>query len=657
MRRNVRFAAFAVVGLLLVSNVPPLGAGSASQEYSGCLYFKGKKKGKLVKVAPGPLPLTGVCNPDNQTMIHWNQQGEPGQPGNLALAGASCGASEFVTGFDANGEPTCEEWPPVLVADPGCYYPPPPNSEQVCPDPAAIYVSVDDPNAADDSGCGLFPSFTGAGNYPCRSIARGLIRAAATGRPKLLVAEGRYTESVTIPNGRSLHGGYSVLFGLDGEDRDPADQQTIIDPPATVGHNVAVLASGITQPTTFEGFVVEASSPSAGSGLNSIGIHVANSSSALEISDNVIRGGRATDGQDGSDGPAGIAGVNGGSRPDNPPLYGASDYVSRSNILTSQVQLANGGVRSAGTDDISGGRGGGKMAPQDSTTGHRQTPGANGVAGDGPLGGAAGSGGLAGFDGELTSNSGSCVLNILNEPLQGQNGGIGSNGASGAGGAAGTSVLSVIGGQVVTDNGDPATHGGNGGGGGGGGAGGSEYDVNCPSNGTNGAAAMDRVGAHGAGGGSGGGGGTAGGLGTGGGAAIGIFVSSASVSAVRPDIHDNTIHLGEGGDGGYGGRGGAGGIGGFGGEGGSDTFGFAAFFGGDGGDGGNGGHGGGGGGGSGGPSLGVVEHNITGAAPYGSSNEIDVTTGGGGRGGRGGPSLVNSGTDGANGTRSATLDL
>jgi hypothetical protein len=644
-RRNVSFAALAVVGLMLLSNVPPTGAGPSSVEYSGCLYFKGKKKGKLVKVKEGPVPLS-ACNPDNQNEVHWNQQGQPGQAGNLALAGTACDDGQFVTGFDETGSPTCSTLP---VAQPGCFFGA--FGNEVCLDPNAVYVSAEDPAAVDDPTCGLGPTGTGAGNHPCATIVAGLNRAAALNRVRVFVAQGTYGQSVTLTNGRSLLGGYSTHFGLDiPVERDPDAFTTIIAPPAVGNqHNIAVTASGITQPTKLEGFEIVAPSPSSGTARNSIGVHVVSSDADLEITNNVIRGGTASTGGDGTDGSAGASGAGGGKRADNPAQYDATDYKSLT--MADLFDLPNGGDHVvSGSDDIGGGDGGGKGFPVDSVSGHRQASGSDGQPGSGTLGGLAGTGGLGGFDGELASQSGTCALFVLAQPLEGTDGTAGSSGGNGPGGSGGTGSVSVVSGHLVGSAANGGVSGGNGGGGGGGGAAGGEFDVNCPSNGSNGAAALDRAGGHGGGGGAGGQGGGGGGGATSGGASIGIYIIGGS----PPTITSNEIQRGIGGDGGFGGRGANGGLGGAGGQGGADSIAFQAFFGGDGGDGGDGGHGGGGGGGAGGPSIGIVGSGI-GSPSYASTNTF--TSGRGGRGGRGGPSVVNVGADGAAGTLAAALFL
>ena len=52
--------------------------------------------------------------------------------------------------------------------------------------------------ASDDATCGLGPTGSGSGHHPCRTIAMGLTRATALGRPNLRVADGTYDEPITL---------------------------------------------------------------------------------------------------------------------------------------------------------------------------------------------------------------------------------------------------------------------------------------------------------------------------------------------------------------------------------------------------------------------------------------------------------------------------
>jgi hypothetical protein len=120
-------------------------------------------------------------------------------------------------------------------------------------DTGAIHVSENDPTAVDNGNCGLGPTGTGAGNFPCRTIAQGLSRATTTGRPRVLVADGTYLEAVTLVNGKNMLGGYRS----DTWERHVATTSTVIQGVQSVGnHDRTVIAASITSATLFEGFVV-----------------------------------------------------------------------------------------------------------------------------------------------------------------------------------------------------------------------------------------------------------------------------------------------------------------------------------------------------------------------------------------------------------------
>src|SRR6266576_3991502 len=207
---------------------------------------------------------------------------------------------------------------------------------------AGIYVSESDPNAADDATCGLGPTWTGtAGRHPCRTINQGLARLNATGRPQVVVADGRYTEAVTLLNGRNLLGGYSP----ETWERHLSTTNTIIQGISSIGnHDRTVIAAGITLSTVFEGFVVRGSLNAKSSG-NSYAIYVSNSNANLVIRNNVIEAGRGGSGALGSTGTNGTAGANGTGRSSNLAAYDAkiATWTGACNASNTRT-FANGGV-------------------------------------------------------------------------------------------------------------------------------------------------------------------------------------------------------------------------------------------------------------------------------------------------------------------------
>jgi hypothetical protein len=493
----------------------------------------------------------------------------------------------------------------------------------------AIYVSESDPRAINDSGCGLSPFGQG---YPCRSIAQGLARANATSRPEVRVADGHYTEAVSLSNGKNLLGGYRP----DTWERHLATTNTIIDGVSSAGnHDRTIVAINITSPTLFEGFVVRGS-VNAKTGGSSYAVYVSNSP-GLAIQHNVIYAGTGGPGAQGTAGTVGAAGPNGTGREFNAAAYDATIASGAGQCDTSNNRsYANKGVSVAGADDISGGNGGGNACPTSSTLMQMSAlDGASGNAGDPAGGGAAGTGGVRGYDFRLESSGSLCVAAA--GPQDGSNGSVGGNGQAAAAVAGATSATgSVISGNWVGASGTNGTAGSNGGGGGGGAGGGGAYSQSTLEN-------KDRLGGHGGGGGAGGAGGTGGSSGSAGGGAFGIFILGGA-----PVITDNTIVRGNGGNGGNGGAGAAGGQGGQGGNGGLGSL-FCTGSGGRGGDGGSGGAGSGGGGGSGGAAFGIYTSGA-GTPAYCSSSNNSISGGIGGSGGQGGPSSGNPGGTGVSGT-------
>jgi hypothetical protein len=449
---------------------------------------------------------------------------------------------------------------------------------QVCP-PA----DVPDPLYQDTNGDGIDGHSTAAvfvsgalGNdadpgtlsQPKATLAAAIAQAVIEGKD-VYVDEGTYAVgTLTLASGVSLYGQFDAASGWS---RSPSNTTFL------QGGTTAVLAQGITATTHLEGFTIL--SAGAGPGGSSYGVRVVSGSGDMVIRYNTIiagAGGAGTAGAPGANGAAGGDGGNGniGSCDDSAGTGGAA------------------GVSPCGRTGGSGGNGG----PEGANPG---VPG--GLGAGGSPGGAAGPGGDPGGPGG--------------------NGSPGGDGADGSAGLPAPAFGTVAAGLYVPANGgsgSSGTHGNGGGGGGGGGGQGGSFFINT--GGGNG----------GGGGGAGGCLGTNGGGGTGGGGSFGIFVSSATVTAVG-----NAITTSTGGSGGAGGSGGTGGTGGTGGIGPAFCAGEIGK-GGNGGDGGDGGDGGSGSGGTGGPSIGLY---VSSSTVRSSGNSF--TTGAGGVGGPGGPGAAN----------------
>ena len=505
-------------------------------------------------------------------------------------------------------------------------------------DTGAIYVSTDDADAADDASCGLGPVGTGAGRYPCETIAQGIARATALNRPRVLVANGIYAEAVTLENGRSVLGGYRS----DTWQRDVESTSTYITGAATIAstnHDYTVRAVSVTSATAFEGFVV-VGAINTKTGGNSYAIYIANAGAGLAIQNNIVFAGRGGQGANGTVGANGPDGVDGVGRSADPAGYDAKVATGSPCSAADNRAYANGGTRTCGADDVSGGNGGGnRCAPVGDFTKFSGIDGAAGGAGNLQLGGAGGASGEAGFDMQLDDLGTTCFISTTpGWHDYGFDGGPGSDGMNGtAVTGCGAAAGSVVNDHWVGGAGPAGVAGGNGGGGGGGGAGGGAICLSCADN-------NDQLGAHGGGGGSGGCGGTGGGPASAGGGAFAIFVVGGSA----PVITGNDIRRGQGAAGGRGGVAGTGGPGGNGAEGGVTGL-FCPGAAGRGGNGGDGGHGSGGGGACGGSSIGIFTSGVGSPSYCMPAANNTVTGGAAGAGGAGGYSVVSPGGDGASG--------
>ncbi|MFO7652319.1 MAG: hypothetical protein R6X25_00695 [Candidatus Krumholzibacteriia bacterium] len=490
-------------------------------------------------------------------------------------------------------------------------------------DAGGIYVSIDSPAAVDDGGCGFGPE--GTGNYPCRSVNFGIMRATASGRHTVYVADGYYDESVTLENGVDLKGGYRPGTW----ERNVSSSATMLAGTTGPGAPKTLIADGLAQPTTVEGFLVLGRNGGPGASSCAVWVRDCSGLSLLNLRVHAGDGGPGLAGSDGISGGDGTSGGGSSGQPDS--AYDAFDTGQIDCTSYFDRQYANGGVFTVGLVDLSGGAGGGNFCAPIYDTSTSAGDGAAGMSGPGALGGPGGAGGLGGAD----SSYDGAVCYPAAASRDGSGGGSGGDGGNGSGGAGATIPTGVIvAGEWIAQMGSSGENAGHGGGGGGGGAGGGAEGSGS---------ATDQLGAHGGGGGAGGAGGAGGGGGGGGGGSFGIFVYGGSA----PTIQNCRIDLGRGGSGGRGGMGGLGGAGGGGGAGGTAASLLCPGPAGAGGPGGRGGNGGGGGGGAGGSAYGVYLSNASGAPPYASLNTF--AGGAAGSGGAGGGSPGNPGTDGVAG--------
>lgn len=517
-----------------------------------------------------------------------------------------------------------------------------------------------------DRSVALFVSKTGSDlgsgslDEPLLSLREALTRAAvaASGIRDIYVATGVYSENITLINGVSLYGGYS----LDFKTRDLSQNPTTLLGQNIEGELAAVTAEDINVQTRMDGFSIYGANANRAGG-NSVAVLIINAGASFTFSNNQVYAGNGAPGARGQPGVSGLLGDDGSE---------GDDAIRVGSVSCNQSTPAGrGGVRSCGGLDVSGGDGGEahcpitqqangttpcthtnpnacrNSCPDDETCIPFPPPQGLGENGSG-VGQALGGSGTY----DRWSDSGSCglcglvpLLPHLGQP--GQDGPDGANGVAGQGCTDGQGALS----QTLEWSTPSGTDGANGihGTGGGGGSAGSGYDVTVT--GTN---CSDTIGGSGGGAGSGGCAGSFGQGGQGGGGSFGILIAfTGATGDTLPRLLDNTISRGIGG---VGGAGGTGGVGGFGGEGASGGIATSSAFctepGGRGGNGGDGGHGGGGGGGCGGISVSIY---VSGSGDQVNPNayrqvNLLVPSGRGGLGGAGGASTGNSGTDGSVGS-------
>ena len=514
----------------------------------------------------------------------------------------------------------------------------------------SFYVAGD----GDDAG-------PGSPTRPVRTIDAALARAAASletdaPRPHVFIASGTYTETLNVPDGVQIHGGYRRDFRALDPSGFRVDVRAPRDTEAPGGAALDIREAGATQ-TVIEWISArgrDAVDPSSAT----FGAYVLDPGPMLSLRDMEVRSGVAGAGAPGTDGRAGSA-PSMTAQVGEPPRAAIED-ASHTCIpgASNTVRGGAGGSSTCSGVDVSGGAGGSPSCPE---LGMFQPSGARG------LGASPGAGGAGGQDsqGPIMGGGSSCPATVccgladFSVPSEFSGPQAGERGGGGGSGSAGRGCVEPLG-RFAGDRwtGETPTAGSSGtpgaGGGGGGAGGGSNMDWVedlCEFE--------DGLGGGGGGGGAGGCGGAGGQPGTSGGPSVAILLRYTSGRATLPEIRRVTIAPadgGRGGDGGAGGDGALGGTGAFGGElarAARSTPTLAGPFpGGRGGRGGDGSPGGGGGGGCGGGSVGVW---ITGTAgePPGtaairSGNTFRLGRGGlAGRGGGGGAAAADGAAGGA----------
>ncbi len=500
----------------------------------------------------------------------------------------------------------------------------------------------------DDDGDGSLP-------LPLPTLSAAVAMAVPGDRDHVYVAAGVYEESVVLRRGVSLFGGYAADFRM----RDLAGNETAVFGVAPQEGRLGTLhAEGIAGVrTVVAGFTIVGYDTNDLAG-NSYAIYAQDSDGALELRNNVIRGGSAGDGAKGGSGGPGRAAPNTAQpgEAERTAQGGLACFPAAANRSPGGQGAAHQCVDPDGAAvNVGGGAGGTADCPGFNQA---EPSGADGQrAGQGGAQGA-GEGGAGGYSMLLTEDfAGRCfctIPNVAGSTEDGVPGGDGADGGTGVPGAGCAQVAgAVVDGQWVADVGGDGRRGQPGGGGGGGGAGsGVQRDgllFFCDG-------FTEVLGGGGGGGGAGGCGGDGGRGGAAAGGSFGLFMTFRAPPGSLPIVEDNRIERGGGGTGGDGGEGSEGGAGSPGREalalGNNARPGLlvCADPGGRGGDGGAGGAGGGGGGGCGGISAGIYLDGQGGLdlAPMRVGNHFP-DTGAGGLGGRGGVSIGQFGLDGADG--------
>ncbi|UJR79052.1 Hypothetical protein I5071_10850 [Sandaracinus amylolyticus] len=509
-------------------------------------------------------------------------------------------------------------------------------------------------------------AWPGSPTRPLRHIDVALERAAMsleTGspRPHVFVAVGLYTETLHVPDGVQLHGGYRRDFlsldpdGFRVEVRAPSD--------TTAPGGAAMEVRGAGERETVIEWIslrgVDADGPSEAA----FGAYLLDPGPRFVMRDMTVRAGVPGSGVAGANG---VAGVGGMSMPEvgEVPRGAIEDGAHRclSGDARNVVRGGRGGRNVCDGVETHGGDGGSPRCPMMSTF---QPAGVVGRSAGTAPGGAGGNGGQD-SRGPITRETGTCPTAVccgladFSVPTDFTGPQPGRPGNDGVNGAAGRSCAEAFGrfedDRWVGVDATLGTVGRPGSGGGGGGAGGGAemqwFDRSCEF--------VDGLGGGGGGGGAGGCGGQPGRAGTSGAPSVAILVRyTAGAPTTVPTISGVTIAPSDGG------RGGDGGAGGDGGQGANGAFGGALdratrttptlagpFAGARGGQGGNGGAGGGGGAGCGGASVGVwitgVSSEPAGVGAWRSGNTFELGRGGlAGRGGGGAAAAMDGAAGGS----------
>jgi hypothetical protein len=505
----------------------------------------------------------------------------------------------------------------------------------------SIYVATDGDDGA-----------IGSPTAPLRTLGEAMRRASASllgdqPRRHVFVASGSYAETVELPDGVRLHGGYRRDF----LELDPAGFLVEVRAPSTTSApgGAALVARGAGVTETVVEWITLRGLDALGPSMPAFGVVLDQPGPNLTLRALEIRAGVPGPGTNGSIGVAGRApAVAPGAG--EPPRAALEDAFHACSLgPQNRVIGGPGGQNTCGGAAVNGGSGGQATCPAFASFQPSGQDGRNVGRLAGGFGGAGGQDSQGPITGPACPGASICCgLSDFSVPSDFRGPQTGQNGQDGAHGRGGDGCEDPLG-ALVASGWTPApassgADGGHGSGGGGGGAGGGTQMNWTPTA----CEFPDGLGGGGGGGGAGGCGGRGGRAGTSGGPSVALVVRASGPGAAMPLLDGVLLRSADGGRGGDGGAGGAGGFGGTGALGGelprdrrvTPTL-AGPFPGARGGSGGNGGSGGGGGGGCGGASVGVWITGAGGALPpgagsYASDNEFHLGAGGlAGRGGGG----------------------
>ncbi len=349
----------------------------------------------------------------------------------------------------------------------------------------------DDPDAAGDANCdgidgvasaGVFVAKNGSDaaagtwNAPVLTISQGILAAQDLALTNVYVATGVYVESILLPEGIRVYGGYSADF----HERSPLLHQSAIlgltpSPSLPGAVNVDGVATTLTVLSGFHVFGGDA----VDAGGSSYGIWVRDAGDALRITGNWIIAGAGRDGLAGDDG------VDGANGTDAAPGANANDLGGETCNAGQWGLGGDGGQKTCGGVAASGGDGGDGVCPDYDESGgqpksnpYLQTQTAAEWGGDG-AGAGGGNGGESGYDSLIYGGCSICSMpkTADGEPFlpsaggAGDDGGDGTSGNSGGGcnAPAGTVTGAGLWAAGMVGGGAGGAHGAGGGGGGAGG--------------------------------------------------------------------------------------------------------------------------------------------------------------------------------------------